>query len=395
MTPRVTVLMTVYNGRGYLRTAIDSVLTQTFEDFELLIIDDCSTDDSAEIILAYDDSRIRLIRNERNLGQVASLNRGLGEARGEYVARLDQDDACLPERLARQVAYLDADHKLALVGTWMDVLDDNGELIWELRTEIDDPADCLFLVLTNQLPFAHPTVMFRLQAVRELDGYDVSVRFAEDQDLWRRLFLAGHSGAIVPQTLVHYLAHAGQQSQRHWEEQQVNNRRALERFVAELTGKSHARPIRLLLTWDYDFWRVYTTGAAAAETVRGLEVLLTSARNRFNLDASNAEKLERLIRARVALAARRSWRVGVRVHWRASRPLVRFGLEGVRGPYAAAAARFVYATAPLLVVVKLAEDTTRELVWTRPWFQSIKRRAKRIRSARRVYRLATRGRTTR
>jgi glycosyltransferase involved in cell wall biosynthesis len=387
--------MTVYNGQDYLRAAIDSVLAQTYADFELLVVDDCSPDDSAKIAAGYDDPRIRLVHNERNLGQIRSLNRGLEEARGEYVARLDQDDACLPERLERQVTWLDARPRAALVGTWMDVHDDGGRLVWEYRPRVDDMADCVFLMLTNQHPFSHPTMMFRLEEVRAVGGYDPSVRFAEDQDLWRRLLLAGHRAGVVHEPLVRYLTHAGQQSQRHWEEQQEANRAALDRFIVELAGDERARALRLLLTWDDDFWREYGTGAEARRTALALERLIEAAPDRFQLDPADAAKLERLLRDRAALAARRSLRSGVATHWRASVPLLRTGLHGQDGPSAGLAAAFVYLAAPLLVVLRHAKHVLVRLIWTQPWFGAAKRRLKRTRSARLAYRVATRGRTTR
>src|SRR5581483_7441972 len=112
MTPKVTVLLAVRDGEPYIGEAVESVLDQTFTDFELLLVDDASTDGTVAVVERLGDERIRILRNERNLGQVPSLNRGLGEARGEYVARLDADDACLPTRLARQVEILDAEPRV-------------------------------------------------------------------------------------------------------------------------------------------------------------------------------------------------------------------------------------------------------------------------------------------
>src|SRR3972149_6665359 len=100
---RVTVLMAVYNGLPYLRQAIESVLTQSFTSFELLVVDDASSDGSVACVRSFNDPRVRLVCNERNLRQTASLNRGLELARGEYIARLDQDDLCAPDRLEKQV----------------------------------------------------------------------------------------------------------------------------------------------------------------------------------------------------------------------------------------------------------------------------------------------------
>ena len=137
----VTVLMPVYNGTRYLREAIDSILKQTFEDFEFLIIDDASTDESANVILSYSDKRIRFVQNESNVGQVRCQNIGLDLARGKYIARLDQDDSSLATRLHRQVDLMESEHRLAVVGTWMSKVDDNGHEIDLWRGKVDDPAD--------------------------------------------------------------------------------------------------------------------------------------------------------------------------------------------------------------------------------------------------------------
>jgi len=397
VTPKVSVLLPVYNGGDLVSTAIDSVLAQTFTDFELLLIDDCSTDDSAAAICAYDDPRIRLLRNERNVGQVATLNRGLREVRAPYVARLDQDDACLPHRLERQVALLDAEPEVAVVGTWMDVCDDDDHLVWELRGTIGDRAHLVFLILTNQLPIAHPTVMFRRDPVLALGGYDVSVKLAEDQDLWRRLVLAGHAARVVEEPLLRYRLHAGQQSQQRWEEQQVSNRRALDRFIAELAGEEDATAIRLLLTWDDEFWSAHGTHDDAARVAGALERLLSGARARLDLTENQAATLDEQIRARVTLAARRSWRSGVLRHWRTSRPLLHAGvlrLPPARRRRAQAVAAFVYATAPVLAVL-LRGERLGQAVWEAERVQPVKRRAKRTRAARLAYRAATRGRSTR
>src|SRR4051794_29608800 len=116
--PKVTVLLAVYNGERYLREAIDSILGQTFQDFEFLIINDGSTDSTREIILSYHDPRIRLVDNEDNIGQTRSLNRGLALAAGQFVARQDADDISEPERLASQVAFLEIHPEVVLLGTW-------------------------------------------------------------------------------------------------------------------------------------------------------------------------------------------------------------------------------------------------------------------------------------
>ncbi|SVC41049.1 uncharacterized protein METZ01_LOCUS293903, partial [marine metagenome] len=105
--PLITVLMPVYNGAKYLNEAIDSILNQTFQNFEFIIIDDGSTDDSVKIIKSYDDNRIRLVENRNNLGQSETLNKGLSLTRGKYIARMDQDDISMPERLKKQFEFME------------------------------------------------------------------------------------------------------------------------------------------------------------------------------------------------------------------------------------------------------------------------------------------------
>jgi len=123
MKPTVSVLMPVFNGEQFLRPAMNSILNQTFTDFEFIIVDDGSTDHSREILNSYTDSRVRLICNESNIGLTDSLNRGLEAASGNYIARMDQDDISLPERLAKQVAFMDSHPEVGVCGTWAKDID--------------------------------------------------------------------------------------------------------------------------------------------------------------------------------------------------------------------------------------------------------------------------------
>ena len=356
--PKVTVLLPVYNGAAYITAAIQSVLDQTMDDFELLVVDDCSSDDSTAIVAGFGDPRIRVLRNEQNLGQIGSLNRGLTEARAPYVARLDQDDRCRPERLERQAAVLDAEPRVGLVGTLMDIVDDEDRPISRTRGRLDDYVDFIFAAVTNQLPLGHPSVMFRRDAVLALGGYDGSVALAEDQDLWRRLALAGYEARLLQEPLLVYRVHTGQQSQRSARLQQENNGRALDNFLATLSGRPSAPGLGLLLAWNDDFWRVCRTGADARRAAASLETLLEDAATRLDLSSKDAGKLDELMRHRVELAARRSWRTSVIRHWTASGPLLSFGLRRRRGTdllRRRIASVFVFATAPILRVLYLVK----------------------------------------
>src|SRR5581483_9035667 len=207
MTPKVTLLLAVHNGEPYIGEAVQSVLDQTFTDFELLVVDDASTDETVGIVERLGDGRVRILRNEHNVGQVPALNRGLLEARGEYVARLDADDACLPTRLARQVEVLDAEPRVALVGTWMDAVDDRGRLIGRLQKTLDDYVDFLYHTLIMRVYVSHPSAMYRREPVVRLGCYDEATGPAEDKDLWRKLALERFEARIVPEALVRYRLH--------------------------------------------------------------------------------------------------------------------------------------------------------------------------------------------
>ncbi|MBD2362800.1 glycosyltransferase [Anabaena minutissima FACHB-250] len=184
--PSITVLMPVYNGEIYLREAIDSILDQTFQDFEFLIINDGSTDSTREIICSYDDPRIRLIDNDCNLGLTRSLNKGLKLAEGEFIARQDADDVSEPERLAKQVAFLETHPEVALVGTWYKDIDPQGKLI-EKRNLPCNSTQIRWEILFY-CPFVHSAVMFHKNSIAEQIGfYNEAYSYAQDYDLWWRI----------------------------------------------------------------------------------------------------------------------------------------------------------------------------------------------------------------
>jgi glycosyltransferase involved in cell wall biosynthesis len=184
---KITVLMPVYNGSRYLRQAIESILCQTRSDFEFLIINDGSNDNSRDIILSFDDPRIRLVDNPSNIGLTKSLNRGLQLARTEYIARQDADDISYPERLERQVKFLDEYPDVALLGTRARAIDENGKprKVNLLRIPLGLLAIRWYLIFQNA--FIHSSVVFRRSIVWEqLGGYDVSFVKAQDYELWSR-----------------------------------------------------------------------------------------------------------------------------------------------------------------------------------------------------------------
>jgi len=183
--PKVTVLMSVYNGEKYLREAIDSILNQTFKKFEFLIINDGSTDKTAEILQSYQDLRIRVINNEKNIGLTKSLNKGLKLAKGEYVARMDADDISMPNRLDTQYAYMKSNPDLAICASSYKQIDENGDTKEITRRYLECERLYYFLTFTNCL--AHSTVFFRKSIILGVNGYNDKLMQAQDYDLWYRV----------------------------------------------------------------------------------------------------------------------------------------------------------------------------------------------------------------
>lgn len=189
MKPTITVLTTVYNGSLYLEKTIESILNQTFSDFDFLIIDDASTDNSVEIIKSYNDHRIVFIQNSKNIGQLASLNKGLKIAKGKYIARLDQDDVCLPKRLQEQYDFLVIHPRISIVSSWEYVIDSRGNRLREAKRCLDNYGAFLGYIVLGLCPVWHPSVMFLKDDILKLNGYDASYGSSGDYELWSRIAL--------------------------------------------------------------------------------------------------------------------------------------------------------------------------------------------------------------
>lgn len=264
VVPSVTVLMTVYNGGRFLSEAVESILSQGFRDYEFLIVDDASSDESVGILKRYaaKDERIRLILNERNKGQTACLNQGLREARGAWIARQDADDLSLPGRLKCQWEAARKTPALMIVGVngWM--IDEQDTCTGMIHVPLDEEGIRWSLPFRN--PFIHTGVMFRRQWA---DGhpvlYDEEFRICQDWELWGRLL--DHGGAInLAQRLVAYRHQEGSLSHRNLEK----TRKETEIITTRLWKKnfpSHSPDQDLLSSFREgidarqrrDFWRLY------------------------------------------------------------------------------------------------------------------------------------------
>lgn len=196
--PKVTVLMSVYNGEKYLQEAIDSILVQTFIDFEFLIINDGSTDKTEEILKSYNDPRIKIINNEKNIGLTKSLNKGLRLAKGEYIARQDADDISCDNRLERQIKLLDEKLDIAIVGTNYFRINEKGDIIQEIKRQEKDKNIKKYLLNGNQL--GHGTIMFRKSCIEKVGFYREEFKFAQDYDFVLH-FSEKYKLANIPETL--------------------------------------------------------------------------------------------------------------------------------------------------------------------------------------------------
>ncbi len=230
--PLVSVVMSVFDGEAHLAESVESILEQTERDLELIVVDDGSSDDSGEILkrLSRRDPRLRPLRSEVNLGQATALNSGLEAAGGRYIARMDADDVAEPERLATQVAWLERNPDVGLLGSAVRlVAEGNRPEVVRERPETD-----LEIRWTSLLdnPFMHPTVMIRRDVLeRHALRYDQSLRTTQDYDLWTRL-LTVTQAANLPEPLVRYRRPAAKPSPRR-EDQLTNHDRIALRAIEE------------------------------------------------------------------------------------------------------------------------------------------------------------------
>ena len=208
--PRVTVFIPVHNRAHLVGRAIDSILSQSFSDFEILLIDDGSTDASAATIRGFADPRVRLLQNETNLGIARTRQRGIEEARGTYLAVLDSDDEAAPRRLERQVAFLDAHSEVATVGGWAREYDEAGRPKSGIKILPLVPAELKTRLLFRTCHH-HSSTMSRLSVLREF-GYDPSFAVSSDYDLFSRI-ARHHQLANLPRIFLHRRVHGGRVTQ--------------------------------------------------------------------------------------------------------------------------------------------------------------------------------------
>lgn len=212
--PKISVIMPVYNAGKYLREAIDSILNQTFSDFEFLIYNDGSTDDSDEIIKSYIDPRIKYAKIKKNAGYVVLLNKGIEEARGEFIARMDADDISLPFRFEEQLKFMKENDEIGICGSWIEQFGNHSAIVNLPSTNLDINTSLFY-----GTPFSHPSVMIRGSVLRDNNlFYDNHYLFAEDYELFERMSLFTQA-ANITKVLLKYRLHGTQVSTKKWNKQ--------------------------------------------------------------------------------------------------------------------------------------------------------------------------------
>ena len=249
---KLTVLMSVFNADRYLQSAIDSILNQTFSDFEFLIINDGSTDNTSKILASYYDTRIRIVDNEHNIGLTKSLNKGLEISRGEYIARMDADDISLPDRLGRQMSFLDSTSHIHCVGCDNFIIDENrretGQLKWPHGRNANIRA-----IASSTNPVGHPNVIYRKDVVMRIGKYNEFYPTCQDLELWFRFYKHGYLTDNVPRRLLMLRKHHRQISCNN--DERILIPRMFDDFVHDLLPDTKLKRSMLDLYLQYYLWR--------------------------------------------------------------------------------------------------------------------------------------------
>lgn len=219
--PKVSIIMPVYNTEKYLDQAIQSILNQTFKDFELIIIDDGSTDSSIEIIKKYlNDKRVVLIKNKENMGISKSINVGIEKSKAALIARLDSDDNSRKDRLEKQYNYMKKNSDLSIIGSYVDVIDEDGKLLYKLEKPVT--YDEIMKVCFFYGPFVQSSIMFKKVDVEKIGKYRGQYDYCEDIDLYLRLLYAGYKGENIPEYLVEWRQYAESTNKYHRKKATIN-----------------------------------------------------------------------------------------------------------------------------------------------------------------------------
>jgi len=306
--PIVSVVMSVLNGGQYLRQAVESILSQTFRDFEFIVIDDGSTDETWSILSDYvaRDERLVLLRNDGNLGYTRSLNRGLSQAKGVYIARQDADDVSDVHRLESQVALLDANRAVGLVSCWIEVIDAEGHSVSPAEFDFFIKAtdnETIHQQLLIDSFICHGSVMVRRECLDRIGNYDVALEPTEDYDLWLRLSEVAQM-MLVAQPLYCYRYHPDSVSKTRFPQQHYARAIALDRAL-------HRRGLIDQIEHRRRLARFYLEAALAKYDADEFSIGTVSLTRALQLDSLSFQIDNRYLDLMVEYSYRRSLELGL------------------------------------------------------------------------------------
>jgi glycosyltransferase involved in cell wall biosynthesis len=299
MAPQVTILMTTYNGLSYLDECIRSVINQDFEDFEFLIIDDASTDGTYDFLKSLEDKRIKILQNQNNIGQTASLNKGLGIAAGEFIVRLDQDDLCLKKRVGEQLSFMMRNPTIAVACSYEYSINNSGVVTHKWKRKIENRGDYLGYILLGLCPVWHPSVIFRKSIILGLGGYDPSYGPAEDYHLWSKIGASGFNGAVVPNFHLLQRNHEKSQSVLSANAQKNETIRAQQDFISKFICTSQIQSLIFsqILRVEVDG----LTKDEVIETAKNLDIIFKAITKNLGLSRNERYSLQYRVIKRVGI----------------------------------------------------------------------------------------------
>jgi len=284
LTPLLTVLMPVYNGEMYLREAIESILNQTYTDFEFLIINDGSTDNSENIIKSYIDSRIRYEKNETNLKLIATLNKGIKLANGKYIVRMDADDISLPTRIEKQVAFMEQNEGVGICGSWFTAFGDVAESICKYKEQHDE----ILFKMFYQCHFCHPSLIIRKKVFDNLKvPFDKRYIHAEDYEFHFRLSTKWKFHNLQ-ESLIKYRIHGSSVSRQYNDVQLRNSLEIRKMFFSLLAIDCSQEELKAFEALNHQDYKVISITSKNVQTL--LESMLKENHQKKVFDISFLEK---------------------------------------------------------------------------------------------------------
>ncbi len=302
----VSVIMPAFNTEQYIQSSVESVLNQTFKDFELIIIDDGSTDKTYKIAQAYNDSRIKLYKNKENIGERLTGNKAISLARGKYIARQDSDDVAHPDRLKTQIQYLEQNPDISLVGSWVTVTDSKDNTLHRLNHPVECHNLRWHILFYN--PFCHSSVMFKKDAVvGRFDLYDPSLKIGADWDLLSRLAtkIKIHN---IPKHLITYRVHDKSISKRNIDETENCNTRIRTENIGRILGWDLSEdPDKYTKLADNTYLILYERGIGVSkadfdDSVNELKLLCNVFSHRYQLTKQEENEIIKETSMKIALA---------------------------------------------------------------------------------------------